>query len=128
MNEKEQQIMVEAFKDELLFCLFLKSKKELTEDNISQLEFDTDRLEKQWEELDENEDFYSLSKYIGMSKELIQLIKKEADNEELVRKNFYVTRSQLRFLDEYAKEQGFGGKTVRSLAFRDIVSKAMKEY
>ena len=69
---------------------------------------------------------YEIGETVSLTKQIIEKIKKKNDNETIRKKQFYVTPSQLSFLDDYAEKQGFEGNRKRSLALRTLLNNVMK--
>jgi len=69
---------------------------------------------------------YEIGETVSLAEQIIEKIKKKNDNETIRKKQFYVTPSQLSFLDDYAEKQGFEGNRKRSLALRTLLNNVMK--
>jgi len=120
-KEKLDALVIDNFKDELLFNLSLERENKLTEDVVTQLEYAVSEFDKFVQGFSDDEDIGSLCAYRELAKEIMN----KYDNEKLVKKHFYVSTSQLAFLDEYSKKIGLKGKGQRSLALRTILNEFM---
>jgi hypothetical protein len=123
----KNEIIICNFKDELLFALSLKLENTLTDEVIYQLEYEKQNLESIIDSVSQDEDLSSLNDNLTTANKLIKQYYLKKDNETLRKKQFYITVSQLEFLDSYAEEKSLGGKGRRSLALRSILNEKIKK-
>ncbi|WP_067089853.1 hypothetical protein [Methanobrevibacter curvatus] len=123
----KNEIIINNFKDELIFALSLKLENNLTDECIYQLDYEKQNLESIIDSFSQDEDLSFISECLNLSNKIIKNYYKKKDNETLRKKQFYVTVSQLEFLDSYAEEKNLGGKGRRSLALRNILNEKMKK-
>lgn len=126
-EEKRHEIIINSFKEELLFALSLNLTNELTDEIINQLEYEIIRISKELDIISQDEDISSLQKYLLIATDLVLKYNERKDNETLLKKAFYVTKAQLIFLDDFAEKENLGGKGKRSLALRTILNDFMNK-
>ena len=130
MNDININQHVNYFKDDLLFALSLNIENKLNAQNdniIYELEDSLATVKAIINDLDDTEDIATICKYIKLAEKLITSFYDKINTETLVKKQFYITKAQLSFLDEYGEKNNLGGKGKRSLALRNILNNVMNK-